>query len=495
MNKIMRSAVCLSLAGAMALMPCNVFAATKDETVYAKLQADGAANYVSVVEHLINDEGEDSLSDWSMLSEIENLNGFEGFALNGENLTWDANGKDIYYTGSTTQELPVKLEVSYKLDGVEMTAGEMLGKSGQVEIRLKFTNLSKVGNLYTPFVAAVMTTLPEESVSKVEVMNGKATGNGRTVAVAAVAAPGLYESLGLAELKGLDEITLTYQTESFELRDIYTVVTPKLLDRDDLKTFEQLDELYVSTAQLSESSKQLVAGATSLRDGIAELKAGILAMKTKLEAQSGLLDEATISQIKNATGAAAEKEVEAQSATMQAVVKQQVETNEILMSALNLQAAEMCKAQYGACNETMVTGFQQKLVSGVEEQMYASSLEIAKTTARQTAENTAAAVATQIAGTIEGGLGALLMQPVEAMANGVDRLLAGADQLQAGMTKFDQEGIQTLTNFVNGKVRVTSDRMKQLMNLAEQYNNYAGIADGMTGETKFIYMIEGKKKK
>lgn len=495
MNKIARSAACLSLAGAMALAPCNVFAAAKDETVYAKLQADGTTNYISVVERLVNDENEENLDDLSQLAGIENLNGFEGFVLNGEKMTWEAKGKDIYYSGTATQELPVKLEVSYKLDGTDMTADEMLGKSGKVEIRLKFTNLSKVGNLYTPFVAAVATTLPEDSVSEVEVTNGKATGNGRTVALAAVAAPGLYESLGLAELKGLDEVVLSYRTESFELRDIYTVVTPKLLDRDDLKTFEQLDELYASTAQLSESSKQLVVGTRSLRDGIAELKAGIMTMKAKLASQSGLLDEATITQIKQAAGAAAEKQAEAQSTTIQAAVKQQIETNEILMSALNLQATEICKAQYGACNETMVAGFQQKLVNGIEEQMYASSLEIAMTTARQTAENTAATVATQIAGTLEGGLGTLLLAPIEAMANGVDKLLAGADQLQAGMTKFDQEGIQTLANFVNGKVRVTSDRMQQLMRLAERYNNYAGIADGMTGETKFIYMIEGKKKK
>ena len=210
-------------------------------------------------------------------------------------LVWDAAGNDIYYSGQSEHELPVRLEITYKLNGEQKLVADLLGKSGQIEIRFKFTNLSKVDDLYTPFVVALATTLSETNVTKVSVTNGEATSNGRTIAVAAAAAPGLYDNLGLVELKNLDEVVLTYETKSFELNDIYAVVTPEIFNREDLQVFEQLDELYRSTDQLSSSSRTLVSGSERLKNGVAELKTGISTMKNKIQTQGNLLDPATLS--------------------------------------------------------------------------------------------------------------------------------------------------------------------------------------------------------
>lgn len=495
MKKILQSATCITLVGALSLLPCNAFALTKDETVYAKLGMDGATNYVSAVEHLVNDENSATMKDWSNLTGIENLNGFESFVVNGEEIVWAAEGNDIYYSGEASKELPVKLDATYKLNGEQKLPEEMLGQSGAVEIQLKFTNLSKVDDIYTPFVVAVATTLEETQVSKVEVTNGEATSNGRTIAIAAAAAPGLYESLGLAELKGLDKVTIKYETKNFELGDIYAIVTPEIFNRDDLKVFEQLDELYASTNELSKSSQALVAGTAELRNGLVELKNGVSTMKSKLQSQGDLLDGATLNQIKVAAAAAAEQRATTSSDTIRTAVHQQVTSNAILMDALELEAVQLCSAQIAGatCPTEAVAGVKQQLVAGVEEQLVASSLEVAKTTARQTAEATAESVATQVANSIQGGMSAKMVEPLTTLENGINRLLAGANELNSGMTQFDQAGVQTLANFVNNKVRVTSDRLQRLTKLAEEYDSYAGIAEGTTGETKFIYMIEGKK--
>ena len=79
------------------------------------------------------------------------------------------------------------------------------------------------------------------------------------------------------------------------------------------------------------------------------------------------------------------------------------------------------------------------------------------------------------------------------MIGGINQLAKGANDLSAGMAQFDREGIQPLTNFVNGKVRVTTTRLNQLTKLADDYNNYAGLADDVQGTTKFIMMVEGRK--
>ena len=159
MKKIGKSLTYMAVAGAVAIVPglsgLSAAALSQDETVYAKLQSDGSAKYVSVTRHLINDLKENELFDESILSDLENLNGFEGFVQYGNTIRWNANGKDIYYRGATEKELPVQLQATYYLNGEAKPLNEILGQAGQIEIRLHYTNSSKVGNMYTPFVVAV----------------------------------------------------------------------------------------------------------------------------------------------------------------------------------------------------------------------------------------------------------------------------------------------------------------------------------------------------
>ncbi len=499
MKKISKNLTYLAMAGAVAIVPClpglSAAAMSQDETVYAKLQNDGSAKYISVTKHLINDLKENELFDESILSELENLNGFENFTQDNGMIKWDANGKDIYYRGTTEKELPVQLQATYYLNGEEKPLSEILGKGGQIEIRLQYTNLSKVGNMYTPFVVAIATTLDETKVSNVKVANGRAVNNGRTIAIAAVAAPGLYESLGIADLKDTDTVTISYETKKFELGDIYSIVTPKLLDSADLKTFTELDDLYASSNKLAVSSKQLVEGTNSLKSGINELKNGILQAKQKLQKAEAKLDSDTLNKIKTTASTAAEKQAEAQRGVISANIKTQIESNEILMNALRLQAAEMCSAQIGGatCPEANLQAIQTQLMQGVEASMVESSMTLAKTTAKQTAAATAENVAVQVAETVQKTMLPAVSGALDTILAGVNKLTQGANELNNGMMQFDREGIQTLNNFVNGKVRVTANKVEQLVRLAEQYDNFAGITKGATGTTKFVLMIEGQK--
>ncbi len=497
MKNILKCSFCFAAAGALALTSLPVSALSQEETVYAKLQSNGNVQTISVTEHLINDLRDNDLFDKSILTNIENLNGFEGFVVDGENIKWNAQGADIYYRGDATKELPIKLHASYYLDGEEKSLEQMLGKSGKIEIRLKYTNLSKVDNMWTPFVVMVATTLDENKVSDVNVTNGKAISNGRTMAVTAVAAPGLYESLGLEALRGTDEIVISYKTERFELSDIYTLVTPKLLEDDDLKVFAELDDLSAKSSQLAQSSEQLVAGANRLRDGIKELQAALAQISKGLAGQSSdfILGQEAMAQVMQKVQMAAEAKVQAQSATIRAEIKQQLAGNSVLKDALQLEAEKLCSAQIGgaACPTSAISEVALKLETELEEQLFQNSYQLAITVARQTAAATAEGVINQMVQMVGNGMGDALMNGLNVMSSSVNALAKGADDLSAGMTKFDREGIQALNNFVNGTMKTTSDKVKRLTKLADEYNNYAGLASGSQGTTKFILMIEGKK--
>ena len=105
--------------------------AGKEETVYVIAKADGSADDVIVSEWLKNKDGSDTLKDASDLKDITNVKGDETFTQNGDEITWDAQGNDIYYQGTTEKELPVTEKITYYLDGKEMKPEEIAGKCSE----------------------------------------------------------------------------------------------------------------------------------------------------------------------------------------------------------------------------------------------------------------------------------------------------------------------------------------------------------------------------
>ena len=113
----------------------------KAETVYVMADADGATREIIVSEWLRNQRGSSVLEDFSNLTDIENVEGYEEFTKNSDgSMTWQSDGSDIYYQGRTDAKLPVGVSLSYKLDGKEIAADELAGKSGRVTIRFDYTN-------------------------------------------------------------------------------------------------------------------------------------------------------------------------------------------------------------------------------------------------------------------------------------------------------------------------------------------------------------------
>ena len=131
----------------------------KEETVYLISDADGTVNKTIVSDWLKNTDGSATLEDTSDLQDIENVKGDESFTKNGNDLTWQADGNDIFYQGTTTKQAPVSEKITYYLDGKEMKPEEIAGKSGKVTIRFDYTNNEKTTatidgkeeDVYVPF--------------------------------------------------------------------------------------------------------------------------------------------------------------------------------------------------------------------------------------------------------------------------------------------------------------------------------------------------------
>lgn len=264
----------------------------KEETVYVISDNKGNAQQTIVSDHLINNDDKDTLEDASTLTDIENVKGDETFTQNGTKLTWQADGNDIYYQGTSNEETPVTQKITYYLDGKEVEPEELAGKSGKVTVRFDYTNNEKVGDVYVPF-AAISGLILDDSFSDIQVTNGKVVSDGNNNIVVGYALPGLKESLELkdgdledAEIP--DYFEFTADVEDFELDMTMTIVvnagnyvgTDGELDLSNLD--ELLDSLSDATEQLEDGSAALAEGLDTLQssmsefsDGVSKLQSGI----------------------------------------------------------------------------------------------------------------------------------------------------------------------------------------------------------------------------
>ena len=274
MKKIFSKLVTWSLVLSLTFEATPVWALSKDETIYAKLNSDGRTNSVTVSEHL-NDNGSMEIVDRSHLNNIKNINGDETYTKDGDKLVWEAKGNDIYYEGNTSENLPIEMNVKYYLNDEEMSVNDMLGKAGKVRIVLNYKNNKvnyvpvngKIETLYTPFVVATTSLLSNTDNKNIKVTNGRVIDNGVTSVIVAISSPGLYESLNIEELKDLDKVEISYDTEYFELNSIYSVATSKILEDNDLDILNNVKDLYSSIGLLQDNMDKLVDASSKLKDG------------------------------------------------------------------------------------------------------------------------------------------------------------------------------------------------------------------------------------
>ena len=178
----------------------------KEETVYLITDANGKVNQTIVSNWLKNGSANAQILDETELVDIENVKGEETFTQNGRQITWQADGQDIYYRGTTTKEMPISEQVTYYLDGKEIAPEELGGKSGKVTIRFDYTNHARTvakidgrqADIYVPFTV-VSGMILNDGFRNVRVNNGRVLSDGNRMIAIGIAMPGLKESLDIDE--------------------------------------------------------------------------------------------------------------------------------------------------------------------------------------------------------------------------------------------------------------------------------------------------------
>ena len=585
-------------------MTIPVFATSKSETVYSNLDSNGKAYKTIVSTQLTNEDKLNEITDISNLLNIENTNGDETFKKEGNQIVWDSNGNNIYYKGESDKQLPVECKITYELNGEEISAEELKGKSGNVKIKINYTNNEKhivsingkQVTMYTPFIIVAGTKIDNAKNKNIQITNGKIVDNGESTLAVGIAMPGMQENIGISKSK-IDipeEIEISMETEDFEMGNIIAVVAVKGIDEDltsDLNSmYSQINELanasneiLAGANQLKEGTSELVSGVDQLKDGTGAAYAGSKQIKDEVEESTKNLkndntpaiDSKTLEAIKaqamqSATlsdeqkaGIAAQAKAAAtlsdeQKAGIAAQAKAGAKLTDAQKAAIKAEAqkgATFTDAQKTAIIEeaqkkypTELTEAEKQLILAVaQDTAYqtaeatalkvaqdvatqtaeATALKVAQDVATQTAETTALTVAqstaTQTAGATAtqtatqvgnqakqkftnqvvsqmSTLGTALDELTNGLANidngvsalsvGTNKLDSGALQLANGVKTFNEQGISKINNLVNGDLRNIASRVEKMNELANEYNNYAEIQNGMAGEVKFIMITD-----
>ena len=371
-NKVISKVISGTLLCSMVGYTLPVFAYTKDETVYSKLDNEGN-NYKTIVStHIENKENAELINDISDLLNIKNTSSDATYTQDGNKFVWNANKSDIYYQGETSKELPIECKIKYELDGKEVSSNEIAGKSGKVKVTVQYTNKEertvdingKKVKMYVPFVVVVGTIIENENARNIEVSSGKVIDDGTKSVVVGMAMPGLQESLGLSknDVEIPSDVEITMDATNFETSSIISYVTPKVLEEDDLKIFDKLDDVYSQVNTLQKSMNQIQDGANTLADGTTELANGANTLKDGVTTayngaqtissevakstqslkndKTEALDNATLETIKK-QAAESSKLTE----TQKTQIKAQAQTSSVLTEAQKAQITAQAKAK------------------------------------------------------------------------------------------------------------------------------------------------------
>lgn len=290
MKKKQVQALLAGMSAMMAVMlpATSVLAAVpeKEQTVYVNADENGNSQDVIVSNWLKNQGKEQELTDKTNLTDIQNVKGDETFEQKSDGtIVWNTDGGDIYYQGKTQEELPVSVKLTYYLDGKEISAKDLAGKSGKLKIRIDYENKSKEvkeiqgkqEEICTPFMMMTAMILPAETFSNVEITNGQIISDGNNDIAVGVGFPGLAESLKLQDVEELKDVDfpdyaeLTADVKDFSLAMTATVATTGLLDDLDLADVNSTEDLKKQMETLADSSQALVKGSSELQSGIATL--------------------------------------------------------------------------------------------------------------------------------------------------------------------------------------------------------------------------------
>lgn len=212
-------------------------------------------------------------------------------------------------------------------------------------------------------------------------------------------------------------------------------------------------------------------------------KAGLVTDAQRQQLEGALDQQMQTAQVQQAI--AQQTEAQMTSDTVAALIEQHTEEQIGLLVDQNMQS-ETVQAQIAAACE------QGGPLVTLKAQLDSYNTFYTGLIAYTNGASDAASGAAQLkagADTLQSGA-AQLKDAMPALTDGVNKLVDGAKALADGLITFDADGVSKLTSAINEDLDPLLARAQLLIEAAQSYNNYSGLAEGMDGAVRFIYRTD-----
>ena len=279
---------------------------SRNETVYVTLDSSGQPRKAEVVTWLRTD-GRGPSQDIATLKAVKNIRGLEAPALLPDGkITFATPAKDIFYSGTTTKSLPVKVDIQYRLNGKPVSREDIKGKSGKLEVVMHLKNQAKVRRQFTykevgtgkpkvaseeipvPFIVMASTDLDIDQFNNVVAPEGAFAVVGRTMKMNWVLFP--YPET---------TIKLTADIEKAKMPSILFTAIPKFPPLPEIEVESKLNKIYGGVDTVGGYLVKLEDGARELNGGQKQM----LAALEQVNDGTGKLIQASNAQIEITNGA------------------------------------------------------------------------------------------------------------------------------------------------------------------------------------------------
>lgn len=490
--------------------------ARRDESVYVDMDADG--NITSVVSsvYLGNPSKEDSLTDYTTLTNIKNIAGLDSPTVEGQAVTFKADGEDVIYQGNGEGDaLPFSISITYTLDGKRVQAAELAGQSGHLCITIQVTNREmhmvtvdeEAVDMYVPFTVICMYTF-DETFSNVTT-SGKLTNQAGTNTVMGVLMPGLRESLDDLDNESIQD-TLTIETDvrNLSLPEATLIGMVGLVDESDLSGIDDVQELMDGLDEMEDATRELRDGAKELRDGSQEYTDGAVEFADGArELADGALEAADGgAQLTDGIGQTYDgidklyKELEAMGSMGGGSGGEGGDTGSVdqpaiagAMTWLQKQAIDESNPEAAGYARTLIgliTNLQNSLEAVAEMQTQMQQLLSGIGTLRTGVKELYDGAYELAWGLYDLASGAdELADGAVELADGSGELTDGIDELYDGLREFHRDGMQELLDETSS-INVSLSRKDALLDLSDGYNEFSAAKEVENGSVQFIYTIE-----
>ena len=262
----------------------------KSETVYVTKEDGKITDQKASI--WLNSDKDIKTKDKSNLKDIKNLETDKEIKTDNGFINWNEDDKDVYYQGKSEEKLPVDVTITYFLDGKEILASDLEGKSGHLKIVASATNnLSqqatingKKKNVFSPYAVVTVMNFDSDKVTNIKSEDGKIVKDGKNDIVTGLLTPGLKDNLSdVLEADKLDRFNDTIEVEmdvtDYKVNEIYAVITNEFFQEDNnLASLDDLndgiDKLEDNMNKLVDASDKLNNGGQKLNDGLGQLSDG-----------------------------------------------------------------------------------------------------------------------------------------------------------------------------------------------------------------------------